>query len=166
MVLNRDDPAVMKMLPEPVRLKGGKYEQRAYVTFGGDLPQRPGDYGLEVVHGMAWLVRAHEADETQKRRKDEEEEIHLQRFMPADALRIRGRHNAINALSALALATRRGLPAGAHAVRPARVPRRAAPRGAGRPSSTTSNTSTTARAPTSAPRSPRCRAWAPSASWS
>ncbi|RYF17628.1 MAG: UDP-N-acetylmuramoyl-L-alanine--D-glutamate ligase [Comamonadaceae bacterium] len=108
MVLNREDPIVMKMLPEPVRLKGGKYEQRAYVTFGGDLPKRPGDFGLEVVHGMAWLVRAHEADETERRRKGEEEEIHLQRLMPADALRIRGRHNAINALSALALAMAAG----------------------------------------------------------
>ena len=108
MVLNREDPVVMKMLPEPVRLKGGKYEQRSHVTFGGDLPRRPGDFGLEIVHGMAWLVRAHEADETEKRRKDEEEEIHLQRLMPADALRIRGRHNAINALAALALATSAG----------------------------------------------------------
>ncbi|HET8744791.1 MAG TPA: UDP-N-acetylmuramoyl-L-alanine--D-glutamate ligase [Ramlibacter sp.] len=108
MVLNREDPLVMKMLPPPVRLKGGKFEQRSYVTFGGDLPQRPGDFGLEVVHGMAWLVRAHEADETEKRRKDAEQEIHLQRLMPADALRIRGRHNAINALSALALATAAG----------------------------------------------------------
>jgi UDP-N-acetylmuramoylalanine--D-glutamate ligase len=108
MVLNREDPLVMKMLPEPVRLKGGKYEQRPYVTFGGDLPPRPGDFGLEVVNDMAWLVRAHEADETEKRRKGEEQEIHLQRLMPADALRIRGRHNAINALSALALATAAG----------------------------------------------------------
>ena len=108
MILNRDDPAVMKMLPEPVRLKGGKFEQRDYVTFGAEMPQQPGDYGLEVVHGMAWLVRAHEADETQKRRKDEEVEITLQRFMPADALRIRGRHNAVNALAALALATAAG----------------------------------------------------------
>jgi UDP-N-acetylmuramoylalanine--D-glutamate ligase len=108
MVLNREDPLVMKMLPDPVRLKGGKYEQRAYLTFGGDLPRRPGDFGLEVVHGMAWLVRAHEADETEKRRKDEEEELYLQRFMPADALRIRGRHNAVNALAALALAMAAG----------------------------------------------------------
>lgn len=108
MVLNREDAAVMKMLPAPVRLKGGKFEQREYLTFGGDLPQRPGDFGIEVVHGMAWLVRAHEADETEKRRKDAEEELHLQRLMPADALRIRGRHNAINALSALALATAAG----------------------------------------------------------
>jgi UDP-N-acetylmuramoylalanine--D-glutamate ligase len=108
MILNREDPLVMKMLPEPVRLKGGKYEQRPYLTFGGDLPRRPGDFGLEVVADMAWLVRAHEADETWKRRKDEEQEVHLQRLMPADALRVRGRHNAINALAALALATSAG----------------------------------------------------------
>lgn len=108
MVLNREDPVVMKMLPEPVRLKGGRMDQRPYVTFGGDLPRRPGDFGIEVVNDMAWLVRAHEADETEKKRRDAEEEIHLQRLMPADALRIRGRHNAINALSALALASAAG----------------------------------------------------------
>lgn len=108
MVLNREDARVMAMLPAPVRLKGGRFEQREHLTFGGDMPQRPGDFGIEVVNGMAWLVRAHEADETQKRRKDEEEELHLQRLMPADALRIRGRHNAVNALAALALATAAG----------------------------------------------------------
>jgi UDP-N-acetylmuramoylalanine--D-glutamate ligase len=53
-------------------------------------------------------VRALEADETQKRRKGDDVEIHLQRFMPADALRIRGRHNALNALAALALASAAG----------------------------------------------------------
>jgi UDP-N-acetylmuramoylalanine--D-glutamate ligase len=108
MILNREDSIVMQMLPEPVRLKGGKYEQRAHVTFGGDMPQRPGDFGIEVVNGMAWLVRALEADETQKRRKGEEEELHFQRLMPADALRIRGRHNSVNALASLALATAAG----------------------------------------------------------
>jgi UDP-N-acetylmuramoylalanine--D-glutamate ligase len=108
MVLNREDPLVMKMLPEPVRLKGGKYEQRAYLTFGADMPQRPGDFGIEVVNGMAWLVRALEADETLKKRKDNDEELHFQRLMPADALRIRGRHNAVNALAAVALALTAG----------------------------------------------------------
>jgi UDP-N-acetylmuramoylalanine--D-glutamate ligase len=112
MVLNREDPLVMKMLPAPVKVKGGKMEQRAFVTFGADMPQRPGDFGIEVVNGMAWLVRALEADETQKRKKDAEEEIHIQRLMPADALRIRGRHNAVNALSALALASAAGCPLG------------------------------------------------------
>jgi len=108
MILNREDPLVMKMLPEAVRLKGGKMEQRSYLTFGADMPQRPGDFGIEVVNGMAWLVRALEADETLKKRKDTDEELHFQRLMPADALRIRGRHNAVNALSALALASAAG----------------------------------------------------------
>ena len=59
---------------------------------------------------MAWLVRALPTDDTFKRKKGEEEEIHLQRLMPADALRVRGRHNAANALAALALATAIGCP--------------------------------------------------------
>ena len=104
MVLNREDAGVMAMLPEPVRVKLQKPQVRSHITFGGDVPQRPGDYGIETVNGMTWLVRALEADETRKRRKDDEEEIHIQRLMPADALRIRGRHNALNALAALALA--------------------------------------------------------------
>jgi UDP-N-acetylmuramoylalanine--D-glutamate ligase len=108
MVLNRDDARVMAMLPEPVRVKLQKPVVRTHVTFGDEVPQRPGDYGIETVNGMTWLVRALEADETRKRRKDDEEEIHIQRLMPADALRIRGRHNALNALAALALASSTG----------------------------------------------------------
>jgi UDP-N-acetylmuramoylalanine--D-glutamate ligase len=107
MVLNRDDAAVMAMLPEPIRVKSQKPMLRSHVTFGAGMPQRPGDFGIEVLNGMAWLVRALEADETRKRRKDEEE-LHIQRLIPADALRIRGRHNAVNALSALALACSAG----------------------------------------------------------
>ena len=113
MVLNREDAAVMQMLPEPVRVKLQKPQLRPHITFGGDLPQRPGDFGIEVVGGMAWLVRAQEADETIKRSRLHEEELHIQRLMPADALRIRGRHNAVNALAALALATAAGCPLGA-----------------------------------------------------
>lgn len=112
MVLNREDARVMAMLPPPVRLKGGKTDQRAHITFGGDMPQRPGDFGIEVVGGMTWLVRALEADETMKRRRDEVQELHIQRLMPVDALRIRGRHNAVNALAALALAASAGCPLG------------------------------------------------------
>ncbi len=141
MVLNREDPAVMGMLPPPSRPKGEvpvrasealapvrakfqKLQQRAHVTFGGDMPRRPGDFGIEVVSGMAWLVRAQEADETLKRPRRAaalplgagaglEEELHIQRLMPADALRIRGRHNAVNALAALALAQAAACPLGA-----------------------------------------------------
>ncbi|MEJ8813570.1 UDP-N-acetylmuramoyl-L-alanine--D-glutamate ligase [Variovorax ureilyticus] len=110
MVLNRDDEAVMAMRPAPVKLAKGQVP-RTVVTFGSGMPKRPGDYGIERLHGMTWLVRALEADETQKRKRGapvEEEEIHIQRLMPADALRIRGRHNALNALAALALATAAG----------------------------------------------------------
>lgn len=139
MVLNREDPAVMAMLPPPARPKAvaapsgasdasaparvrfQKPQQRAHVTFGGDMPRRPGDFGIEVVSGMAWLVRAQEADETLKRPRRAavpgaeggEDELHIQRLMPADALRIRGRHNAVNALAALALAQAAGCPLGA-----------------------------------------------------
>jgi len=108
LVLNRDDPAVMAMLPEPVRVKLQKPQWREYVSFGLEMPQRPGDFGIEMVNGMAWLVRAMEADETQKRKRGEEVELFIQRLMPADALRIRGRHNATNALAALALAQAAG----------------------------------------------------------
>jgi UDP-N-acetylmuramoylalanine--D-glutamate ligase len=59
---------------------------------------------------MSWLVRARPADETGRRSRDAEDEPHLQRLMPAEALRIRGRHNASNALAALALASAAGAP--------------------------------------------------------
>ena len=108
MVLSREDAQVMAMRPEPVRVKLQKPVERAAVLFGSDMPQRPGDFGIEVTHGMTWLVRALEADETRRRRKDAAEELHIQRLMPADALRIRGRHNAVNALAALALASSAG----------------------------------------------------------
>jgi UDP-N-acetylmuramoylalanine--D-glutamate ligase len=108
MVLNRDDAAVMAMLPPPIRVKLQPPGLRKHVTFGAGMPVRPGDFGIEVLNGMAWLVRALESDETRKRRKDEVEEIHIQRLIPADALRIRGRHNAVNALSALAMASSAG----------------------------------------------------------
>jgi UDP-N-acetylmuramoylalanine--D-glutamate ligase len=108
MVLNRDDAQVMHMRPAPIKVKLQKPIERACWTFGGDMPQRPGDFGIEVTHGMTWLVRALEADETRRRRKDEAQELHIQRLIPADALRIRGRHNAVNALAALALASSAG----------------------------------------------------------
>ena len=115
MVINRDDTAVEAMVPPPVLVKGGRGRPTKAVTrplmrFGLDAPQHGGDFGLITEGGMAWLVRAMPVDETIKRRKGEEEEILLQRLMPADALRVRGRHNAANALAALALATAIGCP--------------------------------------------------------
>jgi len=125
MVINRDDPMVQALVPAPEVVKGGALGKRGkkattisrhVVRFGTDAPTRPGDFGLIDEHGMTWLVRARELDETLARSKGgkgrgrgegqaEPEELLIQRLMPADALRVRGRHNAANALAALALAT-------------------------------------------------------------
>jgi UDP-N-acetylmuramoylalanine--D-glutamate ligase len=116
MVINRDDPAVEAMVPAPMVVKAAtrgarsKTYARRVVRYGLDAPRAPGDFGVVTEGGMAWLVRALERDETIRRKPGEPEEIILQRLMPADALRIRGRHNASNALAALALATGVGLP--------------------------------------------------------
>ena len=122
MVVNADDPQVMAMVqamaPAPLPGKAAKVKskpvERSVLRFGLDAPQRPGDFGLVVENGMAWLVRALPPDETAKRPRrgaaEEPEDIHLQRLMPADALRVRGRHNAANALAALALASVIGCP--------------------------------------------------------
>jgi len=72
-------------------------------------------FGLESISGMAWLVRAvPESDEppikVKKGVTPPAIPFVIQRLMPADALRIRGAHNATNALAALALAVRAGCP--------------------------------------------------------
>jgi UDP-N-acetylmuramoylalanine--D-glutamate ligase len=115
MVLNRDDERVMAMKPGLITVKIGNRNRqvpaREWCTFGLDAPTRAGDWGLETVNGMTWLVRALALDETRaKGRAQEDEDVYFQRLMPAEALRIRGRHNAANALAALALATSTGAP--------------------------------------------------------
>ena len=111
MVLNRDDAAVMAMAPAPAaktKARPGAPKEapapvRTVLSFGSDLPTRIGDLGLEDVNGLTWLVRA--VDSGEKARRGDAQDILIQRLMPADALRIRGRHNATNALAALALVT-------------------------------------------------------------
>ena len=113
-VLNRDDPLVTGLLLNPQK------SERTIVTFGSGRPAEQGDFGIEHdlrAGGIDWLVWA-EVDEVlesepKRRRKSvavEEEPLRLKRLIPADALRIRGRHNALNALAALALARAAGLP--------------------------------------------------------
>jgi len=115
-VINRDDAAVEALLPRPELhdkgpLKGKpRTAPRQALRFGLAAPTVPGDFGLVVEQGMAWLVRALPPEEGVKLKKGEAPEIHLQRLMPADALRVRGRHNAANALAALALASAIGCP--------------------------------------------------------
>jgi UDP-N-acetylmuramoylalanine--D-glutamate ligase len=109
-VVNRDDAAVMRLVPAPKTLparKGrvAKVVARRVVTFGSGVPTRADDWGLAVENDMAWLVRA-QGDEAANALG----EIVIQQLMPTDALRVRGRHNAMNALAALALASAIGCP--------------------------------------------------------
>ena len=113
-VANRDDAEVEGLVPAPVFVKGsrgkpGRTVSRRVVRFGLNPPTAPGDFGLAEEGGLTWLVRARELDPTLKKRKgDDAEPLLIQRLMPADALRVRGRHNAANGLAALALATAAG----------------------------------------------------------
>ncbi|MPV71263.1 UDP-N-acetylmuramoyl-L-alanine--D-glutamate ligase [Burkholderia sp. BE17] len=113
-VLNRDDAAVMKFAPA-----AGVADAPRTVTFGLNEPTQDGDYGLSRDNGIAWLVEAvdrdapEEAAPTRRRKRDAAHtpDIAQKRLMPADALRIRGLHNAANALAAFALARAIDLPA-------------------------------------------------------
>jgi len=114
-ILNRDDSLVMNLLSDSQKA------ERAIVTFGSSRPDEQGAFGIEHdlrAGGIDWLVWA-EVDEdvepkSKRRRKSaesqEDEALRLRRLIPADALRIRGRHNALNALAALALARAARLP--------------------------------------------------------
>jgi UDP-N-acetylmuramoylalanine--D-glutamate ligase len=113
-ILNRDDSLVMGLLSEEQKA------ERAIVTFGSNRPDEQGAFGIEHdlrAGGIDWLVWAEVDEDTEpkpkRRRKTavvEEEPLRLKRLIPADALRIRGRHNALNALAALALARAANLP--------------------------------------------------------
>lgn len=113
-VLNRDDAAVMKFAPA-----AGAADAARTVTFGLGEPTRDGDYGLSRDNGIAWLVEAIDRDApdetttTRRRKRDgaHTPDIAHKRLMPVDALRIRGLHNAANALAAFALARAIDLPA-------------------------------------------------------
>ena len=102
-VLNRDDARVMRMASPLVQV----------VSFGTDMPAAPDCLGLTTDGGMDWLMLAvaHDDGERKKRGKPQPDiEIFLNRLMPVDALKIRGRHNATNVLAALALCRAIDLP--------------------------------------------------------
>ncbi|MEO7494288.1 MAG: UDP-N-acetylmuramoyl-L-alanine--D-glutamate ligase [Massilia sp.] len=103
-VLNRDDRAVMQMTATGATV----------VSFGTGEPKLPGCFGLANERGVLWLTVAVPGEESEKKRRKNEApapvEVIINRLMPADALRIRGLHNATNALAALALCRAIGLP--------------------------------------------------------
>lgn len=115
-VLNRDDPQVMAYLDTGFQLSSGLSKKAAqkekenhvmsYISFGSDSPRRIGDFGVETVNGMSWLVQAQTTELAPQIKRGKEvpaTEFVLQKLMPTEALRIRGRHNVLNALAALCL---------------------------------------------------------------
>jgi UDP-N-acetylmuramoylalanine--D-glutamate ligase len=114
-LLNRDDAAVMQFIPQPApQPKRGEASiaHPSWASFGTDAPTRVGDWGLDSTNGLTWLVRALPVDDhiqaPKRGQLAKPVDVYMQRLMPADALRIRGQHNATNALVALALATSTG----------------------------------------------------------
>ncbi|MGX4641696.1 UDP-N-acetylmuramoyl-L-alanine--D-glutamate ligase [Massilia sp. SYSU DXS3249] len=103
-VLNRDDAIVMGMSAPGAQT----------ITFGTGEPDAPGAMGLVNERGVLWLANAVPGETIEKKLKKgevaEPVEIVVNRLMPADALKIRGLHNASNALAALALCRAAGLP--------------------------------------------------------
>jgi UDP-N-acetylmuramoylalanine--D-glutamate ligase len=86
---------------------------QTHIQVASAMPTQVDAYGIEVVSGMKWLVRAiPESDEPAAKVKKgmlpPPVPFTIQRLMPADALRIRGAHNSTNALAALALACKAG----------------------------------------------------------
>ncbi len=103
-VVNRDDPLVAEMVP---RLNAPEVR-----SFGLGVPELEGDLGLENSGGMIWLTASDAQDfdvpvSSGRRKKGQAELVRnpgrVTRLMPSDALRVRGAHNALNALAALAL---------------------------------------------------------------
>lgn len=129
-VLNREDARVMALATAGLGASAGAAattpnaadgdSTSRVVTFGLDEPEHDGDFGLMRESGLAWLAHAiDQADAPpesaststrRRRRAGPEPEIAVKRLMPVDALRIRGLHNAANALAALALARAIDLP--------------------------------------------------------
>lgn len=105
-VLNRDDALVMRMA-DPLS---------ETTTFGTGEPADVDSFGLVNERGIFWLAQAVPSEEIieKKRRKNdpapEPVPTMAKKLMPADALKIRGQHNAANALAALALCRAIGLP--------------------------------------------------------
>jgi UDP-N-acetylmuramoylalanine--D-glutamate ligase len=103
-VLNRADAPSMHNLPLVAARR----------TFGADLPQQDGCFGLFDENGMQWLAMALAIEETAGGKRTKKDllpvPVMIKRLMPSAALKIRGQHNAVNALAALALCSALDLP--------------------------------------------------------
>ena len=108
-VLNRDDAASLAMR-RPFDAKKKKDVPPLVMTFGMSAPQSPTEYGLvrdARSDGLTWLAEGGSAG-TGGGSSDEVAAPY--RLMPLEVLKIKGLHNAANALAALALNRAIGLP--------------------------------------------------------
>lgn len=106
-VINRDDPVVRGLIAD-IRASD-------VLSFGSDVPAFDGDLGLEENQAMVWVCAAQSAAipaeeartrggrKTQAAENTERPAAALTRLMPADAMRVRGRHNVLNAQAAMIL---------------------------------------------------------------
>jgi len=86
-------------------------DREPMASFGADAPASAGDFGLVRDGALTWLAQAVAVDDLPAgRRRREPPPFTVRRLMPADALRIRGLHNQLNALAALALCAAIGVP--------------------------------------------------------
>jgi UDP-N-acetylmuramoylalanine--D-glutamate ligase len=107
-IINRDDKSVATGEAELARAPGTRV-----VSFGLGAPGKPGDFGVIAQGDMRWLAVTDANEEPAASRRPKiaaEAALQVTRLMPAEALRIRGDHNILNALAALALVRAIGLP--------------------------------------------------------
>lgn len=109
-VVNRDDPAVVAMVADMTAV--------ALRSFGRAAAPYEGDLGIDDAQGVRWLSACEPVDfdvpvVKTKRGKaaaaPQRRPGRCVRLMPAEALKVRGEHNAMNALAALAMARALGI---------------------------------------------------------
>lgn len=109
-IVSRADAEVKAMVSE--------FDALNVLSFGEDEPLLLGDLGIHHENDMAWLAARIDDDFDQPlsgaARKKNKQAVtrtrgHLKQLMPVEALAVKGRHNALNALAALALCRSLGL---------------------------------------------------------
>ncbi|MAK55660.1 MAG: UDP-N-acetylmuramoyl-L-alanine--D-glutamate ligase [Pusillimonas sp.] len=109
-IVNRDDANVCAMIDA--------LDTLSVRSFGMGRPLYVGDLGLDEEHGVSWLLASEPEDfeipQSARRRKDAVKPTRksgrVMQLMPSDALRVRGSHNAMNALAALLMVRALGQP--------------------------------------------------------
>ncbi len=109
-VVNRDDGAVLAMVE--------RADAPTVRSFGLSQAPLQGDLGLDNSSGVSWLQASEAVDfdvPTAPRKRGKSalptarQEGRPSRLMPVDVLKVRGRHNVLNALAALAMGRSLGL---------------------------------------------------------